>query len=140
MADRNQILLKLGKNLRKAREKRGWSQEAFAFKCGVHRTYVGLIERGEYNVTILTLRKFTQALGTTLREALRACRRRECGGHGTPMVLPVRRFPTWVLQVEHLAPATTRTESPTCPCRTATRSILMRESSRTAADSSNSGH
>ena len=71
MAKRDQALIKLGRNLRKAREKRGWSQEEFAHRCGVHRTYVGGIERAEYNVTILTLRKFTKALGISLREAIR---------------------------------------------------------------------
>jgi transcriptional regulator with XRE-family HTH domain len=71
VAEKDQILVKLGRNLRKAREKRGWSQEEFAFRCGVHRTYVGSVERGEYNVTILTLRKFTKALGISLRDAIR---------------------------------------------------------------------
>ena len=71
MATKDQILVRLGKNLRKARESKGWSQEEFAHRCGVHRTYVGSVERGEYNVTILTLRKFTKALGISLREALK---------------------------------------------------------------------
>ena len=71
MAEKNRALIKLGRNLRKVREERGWSQEEFAFRCGVHRTYVGSIERGEYNVTILTLRKFTRALGISLRDAIR---------------------------------------------------------------------
>jgi transcriptional regulator with XRE-family HTH domain len=63
--------VRLDANLRKAREKRGWSQEEMAFQCGVHRTYVGSVDRGEYNVTIPTLRRFTKALGTSLRDALR---------------------------------------------------------------------
>ena len=71
MVKKDDALVRLGKNLRKAREKRGWSQEEFAFKCGVHRTYVGSVERGEYNVTILTLRKFSRALGISLRDAIR---------------------------------------------------------------------
>ena len=71
MAKKDHALVRLGANLRKAREAKGWSQEELAFRCGVHRTYVGSVERGEYNVTILTLRKFTQALGMTLREAIR---------------------------------------------------------------------
>lgn len=74
MAKRDPVLVRLGANLRKAREKQGWSQEEMAFHCGVHRTYVGSVERGEYNVTVLTLRKFTQTLGMTLREALRGIR------------------------------------------------------------------
>ena len=70
MARKDRALVRLGKNLRKAREARGWSQEELAFRCGVHRTYVGGVERGEYNVTILTLRRFTKTLRITLREAL----------------------------------------------------------------------
>ena len=71
MGAKNPVLERLGRNLRKAREAKGWSQEDLAFECGVHRTYVGSVERGEYNVTILTLRKFTKALGITLRDAIR---------------------------------------------------------------------
>ncbi len=64
-------LVRLGENLRKVREQRGLSQEELAFKAGVHRTYVGGVERGEYNVTVLTLRRFAHALGITLQQALR---------------------------------------------------------------------
>ena len=64
-------LVRLGENLRKVREQRGVSQEELAFKAGVHRTYVGGVERGEYNVTLLTLRRFIHALGITLQDALR---------------------------------------------------------------------
>ena len=71
MAKKDDTLVKLGVNLRRAREAKGWSQEELAYKCGVHRTYVGSVERGEYNVTILTLRKLTRALGMSLRDAIR---------------------------------------------------------------------
>lgn len=71
MAKKDPTLVRLGANLRKAREQRGWSQEELAFHCGVHRTYVGGVERGEYNITVLTLRKFTKALGTVLENVLR---------------------------------------------------------------------
>jgi transcriptional regulator with XRE-family HTH domain len=64
-------LIRIGENLRKAREKRGLSQEKLAFQAGVHRTYVGGVERGEYNATILTLLRFTRTLGISLRDALR---------------------------------------------------------------------
>ncbi|MBI5764143.1 MAG: helix-turn-helix transcriptional regulator [Planctomycetes bacterium] len=70
MAARNPVLLRLGRNLRKARENRGYSQEELAFRCGVHRTYVGSVERGEYNATLLTIRRFTRALGIRLCDAL----------------------------------------------------------------------
>ncbi|UCC32789.1 MAG: helix-turn-helix transcriptional regulator [Phycisphaerales bacterium] len=71
MPKKNIALVRLGANLRKVREAKGWSQEELAFQCGIHRTYVGSVERGEYNVTILTLRKFTKALGISLRDAIR---------------------------------------------------------------------
>lgn len=68
---RNSTLVRLGENLRKVREQRGLSQEELAFKAGVHRTYVGGVERGEYNVTVLTLHRFVHALGINLQDALR---------------------------------------------------------------------
>ena len=71
MAFKHKVLVRLGRNLREAREAKGWSQERLAFRCGVHRTYVGSVERGEYNVTILTLRKLIKPLGISLEEALR---------------------------------------------------------------------
>ncbi len=71
MARKNPTLLKVGKNLRKARESRGWSQEEMAARCGVHRTYVGSVERGEYNVTVLTLKKMTKTLGISIGDSLR---------------------------------------------------------------------
>lgn len=64
-------LVRIGENLRKAREDRGWSQEELAFKAGVHRTYVGGVERAEYNVTVLTLLRFTKALGIPLKDAIK---------------------------------------------------------------------
>ncbi len=71
MAKKDRVLIRLGANLREAREAKGWSQEELAHRCGVHRTYVGSVERGEYKVTILTLRKFTKALGISLHDAIR---------------------------------------------------------------------
>ncbi|MCG8406097.1 MAG: helix-turn-helix domain-containing protein [Phycisphaerales bacterium] len=71
MDEENSILIKLGDNLRSAREGKKLSQEALASKAGLHRTYIGSVERGEYNVTILSLRKITNALGISLQQAVR---------------------------------------------------------------------
>ena len=71
MAKKDEALVRLGANLRRAREKRGWSQDELAHRCGVHRTYVGSVERGEYNVTVLTLRRLANALRVSLHDALR---------------------------------------------------------------------
>jgi transcriptional regulator with XRE-family HTH domain len=66
------MLRRLGDFLRAAREAHGWSQEDLAFEAGVHRTYVGGVERGEYNVTVLTLHTMTQALGISMADAVSA--------------------------------------------------------------------
>jgi transcriptional regulator with XRE-family HTH domain len=62
----NNFLLWLGKKIRLLRNSKGISQEELADIVGVHRTYIGMIERGEKNVTILTLSKFVSALETSL--------------------------------------------------------------------------
>ena len=58
------IRRKLGLNVRRAREARGWSQEHFAHEAGIHRTYVSDIERGARNPTILVVERLAEALGT----------------------------------------------------------------------------
>jgi transcriptional regulator with XRE-family HTH domain len=51
-----------GRNLRAYREARGMSQEAFAEVLGVHRTYMGGIERGERNLTLRSLERIAQRI------------------------------------------------------------------------------
>lgn len=53
---------RVGLNLKKFREERGLSQEAFADHCGLHRTYISGIERGVRNPTVLILEKIAKAL------------------------------------------------------------------------------
>ena len=55
-----------GATVRRLRSEQGYSQEGFAFRVGLHRTYVGNIERGEKAVTIVTANKVARALGLTL--------------------------------------------------------------------------
>ena len=49
-------------NVRQLRKARGFSQEAFADACGLHRTYIGSIERAERNVTIDNIERMSAAL------------------------------------------------------------------------------
>lgn len=51
-----------GARLRQLRQGRGWSQEAFAEECDLHRTYIGGIERGERNVSLDNIAKIAAAL------------------------------------------------------------------------------
>ena len=52
----------VGRNLRVHRQARGLSQEAFADELGVHRTYMGGIERGERNLTLKSLERIADRL------------------------------------------------------------------------------
>lgn len=52
----------LGRNLREYRQVRGMSQEAFADHLGVHRTYMGGVERGERNLTLKSVERFAEQL------------------------------------------------------------------------------
>ena len=56
------VLTAFGNAVREARLKTGLSQEALAFECGVHRTYISLIERGGGNATIEVLFRLAVAL------------------------------------------------------------------------------
>jgi transcriptional regulator with XRE-family HTH domain len=53
----------VGHNLRVYREAKGLSQEAFADQLGVHRTYMGGIERGERNLTLKSLERLAARIG-----------------------------------------------------------------------------
>lgn len=53
----------VGINLRAHREARGLSQEAFADLVGVHRTYMGGLERGERNLTLRSLERIAERIG-----------------------------------------------------------------------------
>jgi len=60
----------LAANIRSFRRERNLSQEEFADICGLHRTYVGSVEREERNVTLSTLEVFAKALGVDVPQLL----------------------------------------------------------------------
>lgn len=59
----DQVLVDLGVAIRNARQERGLSQEALAVDAGLDRSYMGGIERGEHNLTVMNLVKIASALG-----------------------------------------------------------------------------
>ncbi len=61
---------RLAKNIRLQRNKLGLSQEVLAERCGLHRTYIGSVERAERNVTIESLDKIAKALKVSVRDLL----------------------------------------------------------------------
>lgn len=61
----------VGANLRAWRQARGLSQEAFAEVLGVHRTYMGGVERGERNLTLRSLERIAEVLEVDPRELLK---------------------------------------------------------------------
>ncbi len=59
---------RFGELVRRLRQEKGYSQEEFAFRVGLHQTYVSSVERGERNVTIQTADRIAKALDKTLAE------------------------------------------------------------------------
>ncbi|WP_228281752.1 helix-turn-helix domain-containing protein [Rubrobacter marinus] len=57
---------RFGELVRRLRREKGYSQEDFSFRVGLHQTYVSSVERGERNVTIGTADRIARALDTTL--------------------------------------------------------------------------
>lgn len=67
---KKQILVKFGQRVRQEREKQGLSQEELANKARVHRTYIGMIERAEKNITLANIEKIANALNIPINKLL----------------------------------------------------------------------
>ena len=59
---KREILIKFGQKVRERRIELGLSQEELASRAGVHRTYIGMIERAEKNITLENIEKISKAL------------------------------------------------------------------------------
>ena len=65
------ILERFGQRVRELRRAKGLSQEAFAADCGLDRTYMGGIERGERNLALRNIELIAKTLGVSLSELMR---------------------------------------------------------------------
>ena len=60
------VLIEFGQRVREERVRRNLSQEELAEKAGVHRTYIGMIERAEKNITLRNIQKIARAFGVSI--------------------------------------------------------------------------
>lgn len=68
--DKDPILLLFGKNVQKCRKAQQLSQEQLAGLAGLHRTYIGMIERAEKNITLSNIKKIAKALQVDIKDLL----------------------------------------------------------------------
>ncbi len=68
---KKEILIKFGNKVREKRLALGLSQEELATRAKVHRTYIGMIERAEKNITLENIEKIAKALVISVDELLK---------------------------------------------------------------------
>lgn len=64
------VLIQFGDKVRALRLEKGLSQEQLADRAGFHRTYIGMIERAEKNITLESIEKISKALGCKITELI----------------------------------------------------------------------
>jgi transcriptional regulator with XRE-family HTH domain len=62
------VLVQFGRRVRRERERRGFSQERLGELAHLHRTYIGMIERAEKNITLLNIEKVARALNVRIKD------------------------------------------------------------------------
>jgi len=68
--DDENFFREIGHRLREHREARGWTQAELARRCRLHKAYVGFVERGERNVSLVNLRRIARVLRVRLSDLL----------------------------------------------------------------------
>lgn len=66
--DNKEILIKFGERVRQIRKENNLSQEELSFRANLHRTYIGMIERAEKNITLINIEKIANALNVDIKE------------------------------------------------------------------------
>jgi transcriptional regulator with XRE-family HTH domain len=65
---KKEILVLFGKRIRELRIQHDWSQEDLAEQTGFHRTYIGMIERAERNLSLVNIKVFAESFKITISE------------------------------------------------------------------------
>ena len=65
------VVRKVGRRIRELRQKKGWSQEKLAEEAGLHRTYIGQVERGEKSIGVENLFRVARAVGSKAADLVR---------------------------------------------------------------------
>ena len=65
------LIIEFGSRIKNLRLEKKWSQEDLSFHTGFHRTYIGMIERGERNISLTNMAVFAKAFETSLSELLK---------------------------------------------------------------------
>ena len=68
MGSNSEINIKFGNRVRELRKLKNLSQEKLAFRADLHRTYIGIIERAEKNITLLNIEKIANALEVNIND------------------------------------------------------------------------
>ncbi len=68
---KHKTLVAFGEKVRNMRIDKGLSQEQLSFDADLHRTYIGMIERGEKNITLLNIEKLAKALNVSIAQLLK---------------------------------------------------------------------
>lgn len=68
MTSKKKVLIRFGKKVREIRKEKELSQEELSFKANLHRTYIGMIERAEKNITLVNIEKLAKALDVNIIE------------------------------------------------------------------------
>lgn len=68
MREKENIIIEFGEKVRELRKEKAISQEELAYRAKLHRTYIGMIERAEKNITLLNIEKIANALKVSIND------------------------------------------------------------------------
>ena len=65
---KSKLLINFGNRVRELRKLKSFSQEELAYRANLHRTYIGMIERAEKNITLINIQKIAKALDVKIKD------------------------------------------------------------------------